>query len=312
MEYFVALAEEQQFTRAAELTRVSQSGLSASIRTLEDELQTPLFVRTTRRVELTEAGLALLPHARAMLAQATAGKDAVVATRAELTGQVNIGGEQCLGIDVPELLARFNSRYPKVRVSYEQAGTLALLSAMRAGELDIAFIAGSDAPPRAKESGARAIERRTLATEPLVLLCSPQSPVARKSRVTLAEIEGEAFVDFHESWAIRAINDEAFGAASLLRTVRFTVNEVHTLLDLVHRQLGIAVVPRPIASKPQAQGLVKIPLAGDRIPNWVLGVAVPARDATGGVTEHLLDMLPTDGPVAGTGAGPTPLPAVVG
>ena len=72
MEYLVALADEQQFTRAAAVCSVSQSGLSAAIRSLEDELGTTLFARTTRRVEPTDAGLALLPFARSMLAQATA------------------------------------------------------------------------------------------------------------------------------------------------------------------------------------------------------------------------------------------------
>ncbi|WP_159809315.1 LysR family transcriptional regulator, partial [Cellulomonas citrea] len=69
MEYVVALADEQQFTRAAAICGVSQSGLSAAIRALEDELGTALFARTTRRVEATDAGLALLPHARAVLAE---------------------------------------------------------------------------------------------------------------------------------------------------------------------------------------------------------------------------------------------------
>ncbi len=144
MEYFVALAEEQQFTRAAEITRVSQSGLSASIRTLEDELQATLFTRSTRKVELTDAGRALLPHARSLLSQAVAGKDAVVATRAEVLGELRVGGEQCLGaIDVPELLERFHHRYPKVRVVFAQAGSYALLESMRMGELG-----NSITPPR--------------------------------------------------------------------------------------------------------------------------------------------------------------------
>ena len=80
MEYFVALAEESQFTRAAEITRVSQSGLSAAIKSLEEDLNAKLFTRTTRRVELTPAGRALFPHARNLLAEATAGRDAVTAT----------------------------------------------------------------------------------------------------------------------------------------------------------------------------------------------------------------------------------------
>ena len=88
MEYFVALAEESQFTRAAEITRVSQSGLSAAIKSLEEDLNAKLFVRTTRRVELTPAGRALFPHARNLLAEATAGRDAVTATIGEVTGLI--------------------------------------------------------------------------------------------------------------------------------------------------------------------------------------------------------------------------------
>ena len=85
MQYLVTLAEEQQFTRAASVCGVSQSGLSAAIRALEDELGITLFDRTTRRVEPTPAGLALLPHARTMLAQAAAARDAVVRTTRELS-----------------------------------------------------------------------------------------------------------------------------------------------------------------------------------------------------------------------------------
>lgn len=296
MEYFLAVAEEQQFTRAAALRRVSQSGLSASIRTLEDELQAPLFTRTTRSVELTEAGRALLPHARSLLAQAAAGRDAVVATRGEVTGELRIGSEQCIGVvDVPELLGRFHARYPKVRVGFQQAGALELMDQLRAGAADVVFVADAAAStPRAAASSL--ISYRELATEPMVALCSPQSPLAKRSRVTLDELASEVFVDFEASWAIRAINDAAFGEHTLAREVRFTVNDVHTLLDLVHRQLGVAMVPRPIASKPQADGLVVVPLdatlEGERLPEWTLSVATLAGDGDAGVASRLIELLP--------------------
>jgi DNA-binding transcriptional LysR family regulator len=291
MEYFVALAEEQQFTRAADLRRVSQSGLSAGIRTLEDELQTPLFTRTTRRVELTDAGRALLPHARSLLAQAAAGRDAVVATRSEVVGELRLGGEQCLGvIDIAELLGRFHARYPKVRVAFHQAGTRELLGMLRAGDLDVAFVAfGGAGGVGAGKRGA--ISQRELATEPLVALCSPRSPLAKKSRVGWDELEDEVFVDFNASWAIRAINDTAFASRGLARDVGFTVNDVHTLLDLVHRELGIAVVPRHIASKPQAEGLVSIPIVGGDLHTWTLSVASAAASTDAGIAGRLLEIL---------------------
>ncbi|MFC5502058.1 LysR family transcriptional regulator [Lysinimonas soli] len=295
LEYFLAVAEEQQFTRAAALRRVSQSGLSASIRTLEDELQAPLFIRTTRSVELTDAGRALLPHARSLIAQAAAGRDAVVATRGDVTGELRIGAEQCIGVvDVPELLGRFHARYPKVRVGFQQAGALELMDQLRAGAADVVFVADAASGPRSAASSL--VTRRELATEPMIALCSPQSPLAKRSRVTLPELAGEVFVDFEPSWAIRAINDAAFGERGLTREVRFTVNDVHTLLDLVHRRLGVALVPRPIASKPQAEGLVSVPLErafeGERLPEWTLSVATIAGDRDAGVASRLIELLP--------------------
>ena len=290
MEHFLAVAEEQQFTRAAALRRVSQSGLSASIRTLEDELEATLFTRTTRSVELTDAGRALLPHARSMLAQAAAGKDAVVATRGEVVGELRLGAEQCLGVvDIPELLARFYARYPKVRVAFLQAGTLELLDLVRAGELDVAFVAAAAEAPRAAVGVP--IMQRVLSTEPIVVLCSPQSAMARRSRASWDELAHEVFVDFHLSWAMRAINDTAFSDRGIVRDLRFTVNDVHTLLDMVHRQLGIALVPRPIASKPQAEGLVVVPVDADQPPGWALSVATASSEGDGSLAQRLVEML---------------------
>ncbi len=290
MEHFLAVAEEQQFTRAASLRRVSQSGLSASIRTLEDELETTLFTRTTRSVELTDAGRALLPHARSMLAQAAAGKDAVVATRGEVVGELRLGAEQCLGVvDIPELLARFYARYPKVRVAFLQAGTLELLDLVRAGELDVAFVADSADAPRSTVNAP--LVHRVLSTEPMVAMCSPHSAIAKRSRVSWEDLANEVFVDFHLSWAMRTINDRAFAERGIVRDLRFTVNDVHTLLDMVHRQLGIALVPRPIASKRQAEGLVVLPLDGDQPPEWMLSVATAASEADASLAHRLVELL---------------------
>jgi DNA-binding transcriptional LysR family regulator len=294
MEYFVALAEEQQFTRAAELTRVSQPGLSAAIRTLEDELQTPLFTRTTRRVELTGAGRALLPHARALLAQAVAGRDAVVAARGEVVGDLRVGGEQCLGVvDLPDLLTRFHGRYPKVTITFEQAGSSGLLSRLRNGDLDIAFVASAEGglPTGRHPVGAPAIAE--IAVEPLVFLCASDSRFARLPQVHWTDLESETFVDFQESWGVRAINDSAFAERDLDRRVGFSVNDVHTLLDFVQRRLGVALVPRPIAAKPQAQGLVAIPLADPDAPRWAVGVATTGHESPETPAARLLEMVPT-------------------
>jgi Transcriptional regulator len=283
MEYVLALADEQHFTRAASVCGVTQSGLSASIRALEGELGTELFHRTTRRVELTDAGLALLPYARELLSQASAGRDAVVRVTRALSGQLRVGAEQCLGsIDVPALLERFHRRYPAVTIRFTQAGSLEQLDRLRAGELDVAFVATSD--------HLGGLDRIEIGRRPIVALCPPGHRLAGQTRVSWADLDGADFVDLHESWAVRQMNDELARAHGVHRRVSCTVNDVHTLIDLVKRGLGLALVPQNIANKPEAAVLTQLQLPAGAA-EWVVS-AVSAQRSSGSVlATHLLELL---------------------
>ncbi|MFD6446273.1 LysR family transcriptional regulator [Promicromonospora sp. NPDC060204] len=284
MEYLVAVADERQFTRAAELTGVSQSGLSAAIRNLEVELGTRLFSRTTRRVEPTEAGLALLPFARSMLSSATEARDAVVKVSRELAGTLRVGSEQCLGVvDVATLLERFHRRYPRVEIAFQQAGSHELLAGVRDGELDAAFVATAD--------HVGVLPRTVLGQEPVVFLCPQDHPLASRATVDRADLGGESFIDFHPSWAVRQMNDDAFAARGVRRRVRFTVNDVHTLLDLVDRGLGVALVPRHVAAKPQAARLVALPVAADGAADWIVSMVTNPTDRIDSPAPHLTELL---------------------
>lgn len=294
MEYLVALAEERQFTRAAALSGVSQSGLSAAIRTLEDELGTSLFTRSTRRVEPTAAGLALLPFARTMLSQATAARDAVVSASRELSGTLRVGAEQCLGlVDVSSLLERFHRRYPQVEVHFTQSGSADLLSSLRDGGLDVAFIATTEHLGN--------LAQTVLGSEPVVLVAPPGHRFATRGRVgwdDLAE-EGLVHIDFDPSWGSRALNDTACAAHGIHRTVRFSVGDVHTLLDLVDRGLGIALVPRHVAAKPEAARLHTLELPAGSAPEWVVSAVTTTRDRASSPAPQLLELLDDDHVVAG-------------
>src|SRR4051794_26799446 len=122
LEYFVAVADERHFTRAAAGLHVSQSGLSAAIKTLETELHASLFERTTRRVQLTAAGAALLPEARRALAAAGAGAAAVDAVQGLQRGHASVEIMQQRGlVELPRLLARYHRRYPGIELRLRQA-----------------------------------------------------------------------------------------------------------------------------------------------------------------------------------------------
>lgn len=283
MEYFVALVDERQFTRAAAVCHVSQSGLSSAIRNLEEELGTPLFVRSTRRVEPTDAGLALLPFARAMLQDAAAGRDAVVRASHNLAGALRVGAEQCLGVvDVPPLLERFHRRYPLVSIEFIQAGSADLVEGVRREDLDVAFIAGSRHP-----SGIHVTE---LGRRPLVLISPPEHPLGAVGRqLEWSDLSEQHFIDLTAAWGVRAVNDAECAAHGVDRAVRCTVNDIHTLLDLVQRGMGVAIVPKHVVGKPQAAGLVSVPLPTGQREGWVVSAATGMQPAATAV--RLLEIL---------------------
>ncbi|MEO8908547.1 MAG: LysR family transcriptional regulator, partial [Microbacteriaceae bacterium] len=197
LEHFLAVAHERHFTRAADTLRISQSGLSASIRALETELGTTLFTRSTRRVELTQAGTALLRESIRTVASAAAARDAVAAIRDVLSGTLTVGTEQCLGVvDLPEQLALFRALHPGVRINLSFAGSAHLLEKLAAGRQDLAVLAVCGPVPQG-------VRLETLSTEPFVVLCSPQHRLAAEHTLAISELGAETFVGFQDDWAAR-------------------------------------------------------------------------------------------------------------
>ncbi|WP_432039792.1 LysR family transcriptional regulator [Streptomyces cucumeris] len=286
LEYFVAVAEERHFTKAAHRMLVSQSGLSASVRALERELGAPLFVRTTRSVELTGAGRALLVEATRTLAGARAAREAVAEVQGLLRGSLAVGVEQCVTVDVGALLARFRAQHADVEVRLRQAGSALLMDDVVDGRLDMAFVTLPGPPPE----GARLLP---LDSEPMVLLCDPGHRLAGASRVKWDELADETFVDFHPDWGARRLTDRAFADCRTPRRVALEVYDVHTLIELVGHGLGIAVVPRPIARKEQAAELCAVPVdeGPDEAWRWQVSVAVPAGDRPSPAARELLTYL---------------------
>ncbi|MFD9704993.1 LysR family transcriptional regulator [Lentzea sp. NPDC059081] len=280
LEYFLAVAEECHFTRAAKRMHVAQSGLSASIRALEVELGAPLFLRTTRQVELTQAGRALLPEARRALGSIESAKDAVAAVQGLLRGTLSVGSLQCLHVvHLPAVLARFHELHPGVELRMRQSGNAELVEEVRAGRLDLAFVTRQ---PRIADD----LRVSAVAGEPLVLACAPGSPFAARESVELGELRGQSFVDFNADWGTRDEADRALAAAGVERRVAVEVNDVHSLLDFVAFGLGVALVPQSFALKTDRVHFVG--LRGD-VP--VAETVVVTGGTVGAAASVLLDMV---------------------
>ena len=174
--YFVAVVDEAHFTRAAERLRIAQPAVSQQIRRLEAELGERLLHRDRRTVTLTPAGEALLPHARAALAQAEHGQQAVAALRGLVTGQLRIGFVMPLpDRSVIRAIGAFARRYPGIELTLMEDETDGLLDRLATGDLQTAFIGlGPGQQPPANLNAV------VVAREPVVLVVhsSTRSPPA--------------------------------------------------------------------------------------------------------------------------------------
>ena len=240
LEHFVAVAEEQSFTRAARRANIVQSGLSMSIRTLERELGARLFVRGPKRITLTAAGRTLLPEAKKVLADVRRATDAVAETQGRVRGTLFVGSAPALpaAFDLPTLLGKYVRAYPEVRVEVRQGASAALFRAVRTGVVDVGFIG---TPGDVTPKGVHVVP---VAQSPMVFVCGAHHRFAKRNRVSVNELAGERFIDFNKEWTIRHIVDRVFADAHAERDTAIVVNDVSFLLGFVEHGLGVALVPQ--------------------------------------------------------------------
>lgn len=253
LRYVLAVAKTRNFTRAAEECFVVQSALSHQVKALEQELGVTLFARTSRRVELTEAGTAFLPAAQASLEAAKrAAADAAAAT-GQIRGPLRIGVIPTVtAIDIPAALAEFHRAHPAVQIALRDGGSDELIAGITAGEVDIAVLGLSDkAPPQ----GVRAIE---LARERLVAVLADDHQLAGKSRLRLLDLADETFADFPAGTPGRTQSDLAFDAAGVARKVTFEAMSTGLIFDLVRQGLAVTLLPPAFISS--SAGLVTVPV----------------------------------------------------
>lgn len=242
LQHFVAVAEERHFTRAAQRVNIVQSALSSSIRALEEELAAKLFIRSTRQVRLTAAGQALLDKARIAIAAVRDARDAVAAVQGLRRGRLSIGTVQSLPafLDLPTLIERFHGLYPDIEVRLCQGSSSQLLDKIRDGRLDLAFLPLGEPP--------QDVATTMIACDALVLACAPSHALAGRHDLSLAELRDEPFVDFQPDWGTRTLVDRSFLDAGIERRIAFEVNDLETLLALVRRNLGIALLPEAVVA----------------------------------------------------------------
>jgi DNA-binding transcriptional LysR family regulator len=264
LRYFAAVAHHKSFTLAARELNIAQPALSQQVRRLEQELGVELLRRTTRRVELSEAGELALARATRTLAEADALRAEVDELRGLTRGTLSVGMLPAIGaLDPAPLLAAFSAAYPAIEVRLVEDTLVEALALLRADRLDLAF--GLVDPQRAGEG----IAGETLFEEELVVIVAEHHPLARRRSVRIAQLDGEPLVSFLAGSALRQRLDAELEAAGAANTPAFESNHITTLRALVAHGLGVSLVPRsfalgegpPVAMLRLAPRMLRVPVS---------------------------------------------------
>jgi DNA-binding transcriptional LysR family regulator len=275
LSYFVAVAEEEQFTRAAERVSVAQPAVSAQIRRLEAELGEPLFHRDQRAVRLTAAGAALLPHARAALAAADRGRDTIASLRGLLQGRLEVGVAGPVDHRFAEALGDFHRAHPAVEIALSQQQNEPLLEAVGRGEVDVAIV-GIGAQPMPP-----GVRTRVVATEPLVLAVRTGDPLSSRKTVALPQLRQREMSTLVRGSGLRTVLENACREAGFAPRITAETSDLASLVELAAEGIGVAVLPQ---SATDGADVTPLELTGPRLRRrtalaWNQTAAAPAGRA---------------------------------
>jgi len=242
LEYFVAVVEEANFTRAAERVHISQSGVSAQIRQLERELGATLIDRSGRTATPTPAGAAALEHARAALTSANAMRQAVDDVSEVIRGRLVVA--MIVGCTITPLfdaLAAFHQAHPGVEIALIEGNSDQLTERVRIGDADVALIGAIGTPV--------GLETLTIISERLVAAVPLDHPLASRERVALADVGRYPLVCLPEGTGIRAVFDKACGAVGTRPDIALQASAPDAIADLAIRGLGVGILSESMTAK---------------------------------------------------------------
>ena len=273
---FISLADEGSFTSAARKLHIVQSGLSVTIKEMEEELGVTLVQRTTRRVSLTNAGTLFLEYARPAVTMLSDGMEAVRAHSHIVRGRISLGILQSLGpyINLPTVLGRFHAQYPDVDFTVRSIDSPQAPELIKEGSIDLCFHAVT---AKTMPTGVDAIP---FCQDSLVAICAKTQPLAQRKAVTLEVMCRLAFVDLTQERALRVLVDRSCAAHGLSRKSMFEVSAVETMLQFVSAGLGVSIVPLALAKASETSlGLHILPFRDQdfRMPKWKLAVLVRSQ-----------------------------------
>jgi DNA-binding transcriptional LysR family regulator len=280
--YFLALAEEGNFTRAAAKLGIGQPPLSQQIRDLENEIGAQLFHRVPHGAELTAAGVAFLSEAKAAIEAAEKAKLAAQRANRGETGRLSLGftASSAFNTVVTSTIRQFRNRFPEVRLSLTEMNTNALMQRLMRGEIDAAFIRPGLEDPKD-------VRLKRLADEPMLVALPAGHPLAKEAEVPLSGLAHEPFILFPRVVGLSLYDDivAACRDAGFELVVSQEAPQIPSVVNLIAADLGVSIVPASIAQI-KLPGVAYRPIKGPPLVAR-LGLAI-LKSQRGPVTENLM------------------------
>ncbi|HTI67521.1 MAG TPA: LysR family transcriptional regulator [Caulobacteraceae bacterium] len=256
LRYFVTVADERHFTRAAARLGISQPPLTQQIQALELEMGLKLFVRSTRRVELTEPGRVFATEARAILARLPQAVALAQRTERGLAGKVRVGFTESASFNplVIDSLRAFRAAFPEIELEIEENVSTRMAAALEAGELDAAFLR-----PPLQSKGVVVLD--PIGSEALVAALPRDHRLARRRSLSLPDLADERFILYRRMVGPGLADQvmEACEAAGFSPVVAQETPQLSSTIALVAAGLGVSIVPEGMAQvRPQAVAYVPI------------------------------------------------------
>jgi len=238
LQAFVAVAEQGSFSRAADALFLTQPAISKRVAALEEELRTPLFDRMGRSVRLTEAGETLLPHARRVLAELEASRQAVADLRGRVGGRLRVGTSHHIGLHrLPPILRTYTAAYPGVELDLHFMDSEQACLAVDRGELELAVVT---LPQHAAET----LDVERLWRDPLDFVVGAEHPLAAQPRLVPGDLAAHAAILPAPSTFTRRVVAAALRPWGIQLRVAMETNYLETIKMMVEVGLGWSALPR--------------------------------------------------------------------
>ena len=249
---FVEVVRQGGFSQAAEVVSLTQSSVSKAVRTLEDELGTPLLNRIGHKSELTAAGEIAFRRALVLLAE----RNDLIAEINELRdlkgGTLRIGLPPVgCGVLFAQMFATYRSRYPMVNIELIEHGSKKLRECLEAGEVDLAALLIPIDETFAYQQ---------VRNEPLVAVLPGAHSLSRRKRINFSDLADSPFILFEEGFALNALIMAACDRRAIVPRVTARSGQIDFIADLVAAGLGVAFLPRMLAQKHKHAGIALVPL----------------------------------------------------